>query len=172
MRRNVVAAPAVLLLSALAYACDDERMHDHQMEAVAPNDPPIKITINPEARVSVVLAGALPPPAPCGRVTELPVKIVNQGFVTAPLEAELVGDAPAGVTLDFHPTPLKGLPEEQRILRITLAKPGPTDLTIAFRTHNEAPDLGGRNRVHFLMDCLPVHVQQGSIVRALASKRS
>jgi hypothetical protein len=157
----------VLGLPALAFA-GDKHMH----ETASPQDPPIQITINSEARVSVTLAGALPPAAPCGTTTNLSVKIVNRGFVTARLEADLVGDAPAGVTLDFHPTPLKGLPEEERVLRITLAKPGPTDVTIAFRAHNEAPDLGGRNRVHFLMDCLPVHDHQGSIVRAFASKRS
>jgi hypothetical protein len=28
-----------------------------------------------------------------------------------------------------------------------------TDLTIAFKAHNEVPDLGGRDRVHFLMRC-------------------
>jgi hypothetical protein len=145
---------AVLLLPALT--CADDEHHGHhkmEMEAASPNDPPLKITINPEARVSVALAGALPPSAPCGMAADLSVKIVNQGFVTAQLEAELVGDVPAGVTLDFHPEPLKGVPEELRKLRITLTKPGLTDLTIAFKAHNEIPDLGGRDRVHFLMRC-------------------
>jgi hypothetical protein len=82
----------------------------------------------------------------------LPVLVVNQGFVTAQLEAELV-DAPAGVTLEFHPDPLKGVPEELRKLQITLTKPGTTDLTVAFKAHNEIPDLGGRDRIHFLMRC-------------------
>jgi hypothetical protein len=122
------------------------------MDAASPNDPPIKITINPEARVSVGLAGTLPPPALCGTIIELPVKIVNQGFVTARLEAELVG-TPTGVTLDFHPDPLKGVPEELRKMLITLTKPGTIDLTVAFRAHNEMPDLGGRDRIHFLMQC-------------------
>ena len=153
--RSILVPAAIFLLPALVCAEDDEHVHDHQkMEAVSPDDPPIKITINPEARVSVVLAGALPPPASCGTVTELPVKIINQGFVTARLEAEVAGDAPAGVTLDFHPQPLKGVPEELRTLRITLTKPGPADLTIAFKAHNEIPDLGGRDRIHFLMRCL------------------
>ena len=64
-----------------------------------------------------------------------------------------MGNTPAGVTLDFHPEPLKGVPEELRNLRITLTKPGLTDLTVAFRVHNEVPDLGGRDRVHFLFRC-------------------
>ena len=158
MRITGLAVVAVFLLPALARA-NDEHTHDHramEMGVGSPNDPPIKITINPEARVSVTLAGQLPPPAPCGIAADLPVKIVNQGFVTAQLEAELVDNAPAGVTLDFHPAPLKGLPEELRALRIVLAQPGPADLTIAFKAHNEIADLGGRDRVHFLMSCVPV----------------
>ena len=153
MRRSIRAVAAVFLLPALTRAGDYELLHHHVMEAASPNDPPIKITINPEARVSVVLVGALPPPAPCGTASDLAVRIVNQGFVTARLEAELVGDAPADVALDFHPEPLTGAPEELRQLHITLMKPGTRDLTVAFKTHNEIPDLGGRDRVHFLMRC-------------------
>lgn len=147
MRTLLFAAAAILPTLAIA---GGEHVHD---TLASPNDPPIKITINPEARVSVALAGALPPAAACGTAAEFSVKIINQGFVTARLEAALVGDAPDGVTLDFHPDPLKGVPEELRQLRITLTKPGPTDLTIAFHAHNEVPDLGGRDRVHFLMRC-------------------
>jgi hypothetical protein len=140
---------AVLVLPALALGGPE---HNHDSPA-APTDPPIKITINPEARVSVVLGGAFPPAAACGTPVDLSVKIVNQGFVTSQLEAEFVGNVPVGATLDFHPERLKGLPEELRTLRITLTSPGPTDLTIAFRSHNNAPDLGGRDRVHFIMGC-------------------
>jgi hypothetical protein len=157
MTRNVLAVTAIFLLPLLARTQDDTHMHNHPgMAAVSPNDPPIKITINPEARVSAVMAGALPSPAPCGTAIDLPVKIVNQGFVTSQLEAAVVGDVPPGVTLDFHPAPLKGAPEELRMLHLTLTKPGTVDLTLAFRAHNEIPDLGGRDRVHFLLRCLAV----------------
>jgi hypothetical protein len=123
-------------------------------DKTAPQEAPIQITINPEARVSVALAGALPHPVPCGTAADFSVKILNQGFITSRLEAELVGDTPAGVNLDFHPAPLKGVQEEIRHLRITLTRPDPTDLTIAFKAHNEVPDLGGRDRVHFVMHCV------------------
>lgn len=142
----------VISLRAMAGVAD-EHMHTH--EAASPQDPPIRITINPEARVSVALGGTLPPAVTCGRAADLLVRIVNQGYVTSRLEAEFVGDPPPGVRLDFHPEPLRGLPEELRQLHITLTKPGPTDLTIAFRAHNEIPDLGGRDRIHFLMACVP-----------------
>ena len=119
-----------------------------------PQEAPIQITINPEARVSVALAGSLPHPVPCGTAADFSVKILNQGFITSRLEAEFVGDAPAGVNLDFHSEPLKGVREEFRHLRITLTKPDPTDLTIAFRAHDEVADLGGRDRIHFVMHCV------------------
>jgi hypothetical protein len=119
-----------------------------------PQEAHIQITINPEARVSVALAGALPQPVPCGTPADFSVKILNQGFITSRLEAEIVGDTPAGVSLDFHPAPLRGVREEFRHLRITLTRPDPTDLTITFKAHNEVPDLGGRDRVHFVMHCL------------------
>lgn len=157
--RDVLAIALFIALPVLIFAQADGHTHDHHKEAetVSASDPHIKITINPEARVSVLLASALRRPAPCGTASDFRVKILNQGFVTSRLEAEFVGDVPAGVSLDFHPTPLKGAREEFRNLRITLTKPGPTDLTIAFRAHNETPDLGGRDRVHFLMHCLQVH---------------
>jgi hypothetical protein len=149
--RGAVVVAMMLAASSLASA---EDQHHHGAGLAAPNDPPITITINPEARVSVALAGALPPPARCGAPAELTVKIVNQGFVTSRLEVSFVGDPPAGATLEFHPEPLKGAAQELRWLHITLTRPGTTDLTIAFKARNEAPDLGGRDRVHFLMRCL------------------
>ncbi len=158
--RNVLATTALFFLPLLARTQDGTHNHPGMgavSPKVSPDDPPIKITINPEARVSVVLAGALPLPTPCGTVADWPVKIVNQGFVTSQLEAEVVGDVPLGVTLDFHPALLKGVPEELRMLHLTLTKPGVIDLTLAFRAHNEMPDLGGRDRVHFLLRCLPVN---------------
>jgi hypothetical protein len=142
---------AVLTASVAASAQDH---HHHDAGMVMPGDPPITITINPEARVSVALAGALPPPARCGTPAELAIRIVNQGFVTSRLEAAFVGDPPAGATLDFRPAPLTGVPQELRVIHITLSKPVLTDLTIAFKARNEAPDLGGRDRVHFLIRCL------------------
>jgi len=149
VKRPVVIAAALVASSAAVHSQNHEQMH----HSVSPTDPPITITINPEARVSVTLAGNLPPPAPCGTPAELLVKIVNQGFLTSRLEAKFIGDVPAGAKLEFHPEPLKGMPEELRALRVTLTSPGPTDLTIAFGSHNNAPDLGGRDRVHFIMRC-------------------
>jgi len=159
VRAGLAISLFMLALPTLILAQSDGHRNDHPREAetVSASGPPIKITINPEARVSVVLSGTLPKPAQCGTATDLPVRIVNQGFVTSRLEAVFVGDVPAGVSLEFHQSPLKGVREEFRNLRIILTKPNLVDLTIAFRAHNETPDLGGRDRIHFLMNCIEVH---------------
>jgi hypothetical protein len=113
----------------------------------------IVVTVNPEARVSSVLTGSWPPRIACGKPVELPVKILNQAFLTARLEARLVGQLPAGVALEFDRRPLSGAPEELRTLRIALPIAAAVDLTVAFRAPAEIPDLGGRDRVHFVLRC-------------------
>src|SRR5579862_7843783 len=121
--------------------------HEPSGDTVRPDQAPITVTINPEARVSVAWLGNLLPPFPCGRAATLRVKILNRGFVTSRLEVEPVGEVRDNVNLDFEPSPLKGVPQEIRNLRITLKKSDPTDVTLAFKLLNETPDLGGRDRI-------------------------
>ena len=155
MRRWVLLAVASCLLLPLLTPADADDNHSHHLtpEPSSPNDPPIKITINPEARVSVSLGGTLPPPAECGKSAEIPVKIINQGFVTAPVVATLVDAASNDVLIEFYRAPLLGVPEERRVLRVTVTKPGLVDLTVSFRARNDTPDLRGRDRIHFLLTC-------------------
>lgn len=142
MRGHLI--PGMIRAALVALSCT-------ALRAASPADPPIRVTINAEARVSVAIVGALPATARCGAATLVPVGVVNHGFVTARLEARLVGDIPAGASVVLEPNPLKGLPEETRILRITLERPGAADLTIAFSARNEVADLGGRDRIHFII---------------------
>lgn len=156
--RAVFVAIAMSCFATAAFSSQGEvHMGQHvpsKADAVSSADAaPITLTINPEARVSVVMTGAVPPAVPCGSALELPVRVVNQGFVTAPLEAVLVGNVPAGVTVDLDTKPLKGVAEEVRVLHVSLRKPGQTDLTVAFRARKEIPDIGGRDRVHFPVEC-------------------
>jgi hypothetical protein len=138
----------VLFLPALG-----ELRGDEATKAEAPDKPSIRIVVNPESRVSVTEIGAIPD-IHRGVAAAIPVRIVNQGFVTGVLEAELVGNAPSWVAIEFYPERLRGLPSEARTLRLLISKPGTADITIAFRIHTEAPDLGGRDRIHFLARCL------------------
>jgi hypothetical protein len=79
--------------------------------------------------------------------------VVNQSFVTSQLQARLVADIPTDISLDFHPEPLEGKPEEMRSLGIKLSQPGFTDLTVSFYARGDKTELGGRDRVHLLMRC-------------------
>jgi hypothetical protein len=140
-----------------AHADAPVHKHDHvAMDASILSESVLRVTINPEARVSVVRVGVLPHPVGCGQEAELRVEIVNQGSVTSTLEATLVGDVPTGTTLSFPTVPLTGAPEESRALRISMTTPDLADLTVAFRSRNEPADLSGRDRAHLLLRCSPM----------------
>lgn len=152
---GAVALVMALSWVAVAHAQDQSHRHEHHaIEASPSSEAPITVTINPEARVSVSRAGELPPAVACGAAVELPVKIVNRGFVAAPLHASLIDLVPEGVQLEFSAEPLKGIVEEHRVLRVTLTKAEPVDITIAFRIKNNIADLGDRDRIHLLARCL------------------
>jgi hypothetical protein len=155
MRRGLTFI-AALVLGFGAWAADED--HSHHPDSAAARvtiDAPLLVTINPEARITVSRGGgALPPPSSCGTPTDVAVRVVNQALITARLRAELVGSVPAEVVLEFPTESLKGVPEETRLLRITLANPAPADLTIVFRAENQIPNFGGTDRMHFVMRCV------------------
>jgi hypothetical protein len=149
MRHRVMRKAAIFFVMLPLAAPAQEAPHHH-----GPASAPIEITISPEARVSAVaMPAALPPRAACGTRLDLPVKIINQAFVTSHLEARLVDNVPAGVTLDFRPKALTGAAEEMRLLSLVLRDASPVDVTLAFKERNGFPDLGGRDRIHFLLRC-------------------
>jgi hypothetical protein len=123
--------------------------HAHDIAKSTLGEAPITITINPEARVSVTRTGDLPK-GPCGTSFDVPVNIVNRAFATSSL---VVDSSPTDARLEWSPTPLLGMPEERRTLRVAIKTKADMDVTIAFRPSNDVPDLGGRDRVHFLVTC-------------------
>lgn len=139
------------LVVATAAGAQEHAGHHH--EAPPPADAPIIVTINPESRVSVRWIGPTPPFAVCGSPVRLAVAIRNEAFVTAPLWARIVGLNPPGVNVHLDPAPLTGSPTERRDLDVTLERTGSVDLTLEFTIPGESPDLAGRSRVHFLLDC-------------------
>lgn len=160
--RNRLAALA-LLAATPAGAAEMEHHHGqmhHDGEAHHHGDAPVRrapieIAINPEARVSVTLGAPMPKHQPCGRPIAIPVSIANDSFITARLEARLAGNVPKDVRLDFRPEPLSGKAQDWRALTLVLGEPGLKDITISFKAHGDIPDLGGRDRVHFLIGCEP-----------------
>ena len=47
---------------------------------------------------------------------EIPVKTVNHGFVSAPLEVSLVDQLPPGIRVELSPELLKGIAEQRGTL--------------------------------------------------------
>jgi hypothetical protein len=143
----------VLLLLALGSAPTIAQEHAHHHDALPPGDAQIVISINPEARVSAALAAPLPAPGACGSVTELKIKVINNGFITAPLRASIVGDNAPVISLHMDSANLSGQAEEARTLHLTPLGPDLIDVTIAFNIDKNIGDLGGRDRVHLLLNC-------------------
>jgi hypothetical protein len=144
----------LLFLLALWITAAPAEDHAHDHSSLSPEDAQVVVTINPEARVSAVIAAPLSTPAPCGSATRLEIKVINQGFVTAPLRAAIVGDGARHVALRMDNTKLSGGPEDSRTLQLIPRGPDPVDVTIAFSVDDDIGDLGGRDRVHFLVRCL------------------
>jgi len=130
---------------------DDHAAHEHHR----PSDAQIVVTINPEARVSAVIGAPLPAPQICGSPLALNIKVINQGFVTAPLRAAIAGDHHMQVTLVTDDAKLSGAREENRLLALTAQGSAPVDVTIAFSIDDTIGDLAGRDRVHLLIHCQP-----------------
>jgi len=144
----------VLLPLVQSWGARAQEAHHHQITGTGTAPAAIEITINPEARVSALaMPSALPPRTACGAPLDLLVKIINQSFDTSVLEARLVDNVPPGVTLDFRPAPLTGAAEEMRLLTLVLRDASPVDITLAFKERKGIADLGGRDRIHFILRC-------------------
>jgi hypothetical protein len=128
--------------------------HSHRHEAEAVSDAQIVITINPEARVSAAVNAPLPKPPACGSVIELEIKIINQGFVTAPVRASIIGSGSRLVELHMDAAKLSGNREDTRKLHLIPFGEDVADITVAFSIDNNVGDLGGRDRVSLLVRCV------------------
>ena len=151
-RKLILATSAMLSLAASA----EDASHAYQY-SVAKKIPavvtPITITINPEARVSVTLTGALPPRQMCGNALEVPVAIINQGGITSPLDVRLMEPVPAGVQLAFSSEPLTGIAKEARVL-LLVPPPKAVDVTLIFSARHQIPNLVGLDHIHFIIQCV------------------
>jgi len=108
----------------------------------------IVVTINPEARVSAVRIGHSLRLANNETSILVPVLIINNGRVTAPLRATLLRPERDLVDVSMASEALSGAPNEKRELEIRLAVSGPLDVAIAFEISPEGGDLAGRDRIH------------------------
>jgi hypothetical protein len=117
---------------------------------------PIEVTINPEARVSVRRSAARIPKLICGRPTPLLLRIINEALVTSTLRVRLTGTPVDDTSTSVQPIPrrLAGVSIEYRVLRLSLAHEGITDITLTFDAGAETEDLGSRATVVLLARCV------------------
>jgi len=144
---------SLLLLLAMGTVVANAEEHAHHADALPSIDAQIVVTINPEARISAILGAPLPAPIACGSPTEIKVEVINKAFVTAPLRAAIIGSSSRQLSLHMDDTKLNGQPEDNRVLQLVPLGPSLVDVTIAFSIDYNIRDLGGRDRVHFLLRC-------------------
>ena len=109
------------------------------------------VTINPEARVNVdrtdVSVDTLRP----GDWTIIPVAVVNEGYVTGPLQ--LRWSIVPGVEIDASDTELTGAPVQDAQFRIRLTEPHDADLTLRFWALGALGGLANKNTTSLYLRC-------------------
>ncbi len=111
----------------------------------------IALAVNPEARVYATVEQHRVHYVRVGALLEVPVTVLNTGFVTSRVEPELGAPLDGVIALSWDRAALHGGPVEQRRLGIVAHEPGWHDVTVHFAFPGEPADLGGRDRVHLLV---------------------
>jgi hypothetical protein len=83
---------------------------------------------------------------------EIPVSVINQGYVTGPLQ--LRSSAVPGVEVDAPDTELTGASSQQTRFRVRLAEPGAADLTLRFWAIGSLGGLANKNTAYLYLRCL------------------
>lgn len=109
------------------------------------------VTINPEARVNVDCSGASIDALNVGHWAIIPVAIVNEGYVTGPLQMRWSGVP--GVEIDAPDTELTGASVQDTQFRIRLTEPIDADLTIRFWALGALGGLANKNTTSLYVRC-------------------
>lgn len=119
--------------------------------ATVATDSAFVVTINPEGRVEAartdVAIDALRP----GEWATIGVAIVNQGYVTGPLQLRC--SPVPGVEVDAPDTQLSGAPSQDIEFRVCLAEPGAADLTLRFWALGALGGLANKNTAYLYLRC-------------------
>lgn len=114
-------------------------------------DAPFVVTINPEGRVEAarteVAVDALRP----GEWATIAVAVVNQGYVTGPLQVRW--SPLPGVEVDAPDTQLTGQPAQETEFHVRLAEPGDADLTLRFWALGALGGLANKNTAYLYLRC-------------------
>lgn len=150
MRRGLTwsATAAAAGISALAAAC----FGGAGLPPATDRRAVIDVSINPEGRVSAHATGTAPPVGRCGEDQPLTLRIVNEGYVTAPLVVRADPTTRRDVSLT-PPAPLSGDRIEFLTARYRIHGRSPVEVTLAFSAGIATRDLGGRSLVPLILSC-------------------
>jgi hypothetical protein len=136
------------------------------IEKVLAKKVPIEVTINPEARISARRTGAPLPAAQCGTYSTWLIRIVNEGYVTAPLFVHVTANpATSAVTLRNTQTNLTGGDLEYRPLSLRIEASQPIEVVFLFSAVEGATQLGRQPRLPVLVTCRQPHRNESSGAR-------
>lgn len=132
------------------------------------SDAPIAVTINPEARVSVVRTTArISEPKP-GEWHTIPVAVINEGFVAGSLSIE--ADPVRGIQLDLPVHDLTGERHQDAVFRVRL-EARVVDVTLTFRAVAALGGLANHSTIHFLLRSdWPKNLEPAALPHCLASR--
>lgn len=114
----------------------------------------LEVTINPEARVSILRTQAPLNMPQCGKSGAWLVRIINQGFVTAGLSFQSVAPLSAKL-LSLEPvTPrLTGAAVEYRALHFMMNETHQMEVTLGVDAGPATSDIGERAKLPLLLQC-------------------
>lgn len=125
-----------------------------QVDRVVARKALIEVTINPEARVSVLRTGASLPSFACGAAEPVLVRVINQGHITSNLEMRPLAESETSMVTLGQLTPhLSGAAVEYRLLTLTVDAVHPIDFTLTVNAGPGTDDLGLRSRLSLMVKC-------------------
>lgn len=119
-----------------------------------PTDAAFVVTINPEGRVDAVRTDVTVDALRPGEWATMKVAVVNQGYVTGPLQ--LRWSTLPGVEVDAPDTQLTGEPRQDTQFRVRLVAPAAADLTLRFWALGTLGGLSNKNTAYLYLRCQAV----------------
>lgn len=114
----------------------------------------VQISINPEARVKAHRTRVSAPAQQCTKPSAWLVRIVNEGYVTAPLTVSVRGvPSSEAIKATLAEGKLSGAAVEYRLMQVSINSAGSTDVTLLFGASPDTSDLGSRAEVSVLVSC-------------------
>jgi hypothetical protein len=109
------------------------------------------VTINPEGRVEVARTDVAVDVLRPGEWVRIPVAVVNQGYVTGPLQMRW--SALPGVEVEAPDAQLSGEPMQETEFRVRMIEPGGVDLTVRFWALGALGGLANKNTSYLYLRC-------------------